>query len=117
VIFAAGDAWGQILEWLQGIIIPDWNGLIALLPIFVILGLTGPLLTLLANFALVAILVVFMLALAAVAVYGKPLEKGLLPDIELPDKATVDNDLALLKAVIPVIGAIFGQILSGGFYG
>ena len=48
MIFAAGDAWGQILEWLQGIIIPDWNGLIALLPIFVILGLTGPLLSLLA---------------------------------------------------------------------
>ena len=46
--FAAGDAWGQILEWLQGVIIPDWNGLIALLPIFVILGLTGPLLSLLA---------------------------------------------------------------------
>jgi hypothetical protein len=48
VIFAAGDALGQLLEWLQGIIIPDWNNLIALLPIFVILGLTGPILSLLA---------------------------------------------------------------------
>ena len=33
VPFAAGDAWGQLLEWLQSIIIPDWNGLIGLLPI------------------------------------------------------------------------------------
>ena len=46
--FAAGDAWGQILEWLQGVIIPDWNGLIALLPILLVLGLTGPILSLLA---------------------------------------------------------------------
>jgi hypothetical protein len=41
------DAWNQILQWLQGIIIPDWSGLIHLLPVLVILGLTGPILTLL----------------------------------------------------------------------
>jgi hypothetical protein len=47
VVLAADDAWGKILEWLQGLIIPDWNGLIHLLPILVILGLTGPILSLL----------------------------------------------------------------------
>lgn len=46
--FAAGDAWGQILEWLQGIIVPDWNGLFLLLPILLFVGLTGPILSLLA---------------------------------------------------------------------
>lgn len=45
--FAASDAWGTFLEWLATIIIPDWNGLIHLLPILVILGLTGPILSLL----------------------------------------------------------------------
>ena len=47
MVFAADDAWGKILEFLQGLIIPDWNGLILLLPILVILGITGPILSLL----------------------------------------------------------------------
>lgn len=41
------DAWSKILEWLSTILIPDWNGLIALLPILLIVGLTGPILSLL----------------------------------------------------------------------
>jgi hypothetical protein len=42
------DPWSAFLAWLSTILIPDWNGLIALLPILVILGLTGPILSLLA---------------------------------------------------------------------
>jgi hypothetical protein len=41
------DPWSAFLSWLSTILIPDWNGLIALLPILVILGVTGPGLTLL----------------------------------------------------------------------
>jgi hypothetical protein len=47
VPFAATDAWSTFLEWLATIIIPDWNGLINLLPILVLLGVTGPGLSLL----------------------------------------------------------------------
>lgn len=41
------DPWSAFLSWLSTILIPDWNGLIALLPILVILGVTGPGLSLL----------------------------------------------------------------------
>ena len=44
----AVDPWTAFLEWLQTILIPDWNGLIQLLPILLILGVLGPGLTLLA---------------------------------------------------------------------
>jgi hypothetical protein len=47
VPFAATDAWSTFLAWLATIIIPDWNGLIRLLPILLIIGLTGPILSLL----------------------------------------------------------------------
>ena len=42
------DPWTAFLQWLSTIIIPDWNGLIGLLPILIILGVTGPGLTFLA---------------------------------------------------------------------
>jgi hypothetical protein len=42
------DPWTAFLEWLSTILIPDWNGLFALLPILLILGVTGPILTFLA---------------------------------------------------------------------
>ena len=45
--FAATDPWSTFLEWLASLLIPDWNGLIQLLPILVLLGVTGPGLTLL----------------------------------------------------------------------
>ena len=41
------DPWTAFLQWLSTIIIPDWNGLIELLPILIILGVIGPALTLL----------------------------------------------------------------------
>lgn len=44
------DPWTAFLNWLQTIIIPDWNGLIALLPILIIIGVIGPALTLIAAY-------------------------------------------------------------------
>lgn len=44
---AATDAWSTFLDWLSTILIPDWNGLIHVLPLLVIAGLTGPILSLL----------------------------------------------------------------------
>lgn len=41
------DPFSTFLEWLSTILLPDWDGLLALLPILVILGLTGPILTVL----------------------------------------------------------------------
>ena len=38
--------WSDFLGWLSTIVIPDWPGLIALLPIFVVIDVVGPLLTL-----------------------------------------------------------------------
>jgi hypothetical protein len=45
---AQTDPWTAFLQWLQTIIIPDWSGLIGLLPILLILGVVGPGLSLLA---------------------------------------------------------------------
>jgi hypothetical protein len=46
-----GDALGQlfqsILTFLTPVLIPDWNALIKLLPIFLVLGVVGPIITLL----------------------------------------------------------------------
>jgi hypothetical protein len=42
------DPWTAFLDWLATILIPDWNGLIQLLPLLLILGLIGPILSLLA---------------------------------------------------------------------
>jgi hypothetical protein len=39
------DPWTAFLQWLSTILIPDWNGLILLLPILLILGVVGPGLT------------------------------------------------------------------------
>jgi len=37
--------WSDFLAFLSTLVIPDWAGLIQLLPVFVVLGLLGPLLT------------------------------------------------------------------------
>ena len=42
------DPWTAFLNWLQTILVPDWNGLIELLPVLLILGVLGPGLSLLA---------------------------------------------------------------------
>jgi hypothetical protein len=46
VIDEISKLWSDFLGFLSTIIIPDWAGLIALLPIFVLIGVVGPLLTL-----------------------------------------------------------------------
>ena len=38
--------WSDFLAWLSTIVIPDWAGLIGLLPVLVLIGVVGPLLTL-----------------------------------------------------------------------
>jgi hypothetical protein len=38
--------WGDFLTFLSTLVIPDWSALIALLPVFILIGLVGPLLTL-----------------------------------------------------------------------
>ncbi|HSL33308.1 MAG TPA: hypothetical protein VK871_06635 [Candidatus Limnocylindrales bacterium] len=38
--------WTDFLAFLSTLLIPDWTGLIALLPVFIVLGLVGPLVTL-----------------------------------------------------------------------
>ena len=38
--------WSDFLGFISTLVIPDWSGLIALLPVFVMIGLVGPLLTL-----------------------------------------------------------------------
>ena len=46
VIDAISKAWSDFLAFLSTIIIPDWTGLIALMPVFIVIGVVGPLLTL-----------------------------------------------------------------------
>lgn len=41
------DPWTAFLNWLQTILVPDWTGLINLLPILLIVGVVGPGLSLL----------------------------------------------------------------------
>lgn len=47
MIEALQQAWHAILAALSGIIIPDWGALIGLLPIFLLIGVVGPLISLL----------------------------------------------------------------------
>ena len=46
VVDQIGKLWSDFLAFLSTLIIPDWASLIALLPLFVLIGLVGPLLTL-----------------------------------------------------------------------
>ena len=47
VVDALNDLWSTILQTIALFVIPDWNSVIALLPILIFLGIVGPLLTLL----------------------------------------------------------------------
>jgi hypothetical protein len=42
------NLWNQILDLLSKLVIPDWGSLIGLLPIFLVIGVLGPLVSLLA---------------------------------------------------------------------
>lgn len=40
------DPWTSFLDWLQTLIVPEWNSLIAMLPLLLLLGVVGPILSL-----------------------------------------------------------------------
>lgn len=42
----SSDPWTAFLDWLTTVLVPSWGELIGLLPFFVVLGVVGPLLTL-----------------------------------------------------------------------
>ena len=47
LIDALNQIWNQILQITSLFVIPDWGALIGLLPVFIFLGVVGPLMTLL----------------------------------------------------------------------
>jgi hypothetical protein len=42
------DPWTAFLDWLTTVIVPDWGELVGMLPFFLILGVVGPIVTLIA---------------------------------------------------------------------
>jgi hypothetical protein len=46
VLDTISQAWSGFLEFISKLVIPDWPGLILLLPVFVLIGVVGPLLSL-----------------------------------------------------------------------
>jgi len=40
------DPWTSFLEWLQTFLVPEWDSIIAMLPLLLLLGVVGPILTL-----------------------------------------------------------------------
>ncbi len=47
IVDALNEIWNQILEVTALLVIPDWNALIALMPVLIFLGVVGPLMTIL----------------------------------------------------------------------
>lgn len=43
-----GDPWTAFLDWLTTVMVPEWTELVSMLPFFVLIGVTGPILSLLA---------------------------------------------------------------------
>ena len=50
IVDQLNQAWSSGLQFLNGIVVPDWGSLVNLLPIFLVVGVAGPLLTLVAFF-------------------------------------------------------------------
>ena len=48
MIDALNQAWTQLLTFITNLVIPDWGALVNLLPIFLLVGVVGPIVTLLA---------------------------------------------------------------------
>ena len=40
------DPWTSFLDWLQTLIVPDWNAVISIVPLLLLLGVVGPILSL-----------------------------------------------------------------------
>lgn len=43
----SSDPWTAFLDWLTTVVVPDWSELVSMLPLFVLVGVVGPILTLL----------------------------------------------------------------------
>jgi hypothetical protein len=48
IVDQLGHIWDQVLGFLGGLVIPDWGALVGLLPILLVIGVLGPLLSLMA---------------------------------------------------------------------
>ncbi len=48
MIAALDQAWTQLLTFITNLVIPDWGALVGLLPVLLLIGVVGPLLTLIA---------------------------------------------------------------------
>jgi hypothetical protein len=48
IVDQLNQIWNQVLDFLGQVVIPDWGALIGLLPLFLVIGVLGPLLSLLA---------------------------------------------------------------------
>lgn len=48
IVQQLGNLWTQLLDVTSKLVIPDWGSLVGLLPIFLVIGVLGPLITLLA---------------------------------------------------------------------
>jgi hypothetical protein len=46
VVDQISHVWSDFLGFISKLVIPDWSGLIALMPVFVLIGIVGPLLSL-----------------------------------------------------------------------
>lgn len=53
IVDQLNQVWDSLLEFTSQFVIPDWGGLVALLPVFLLVGVVGPLLTILALYWLV----------------------------------------------------------------
>ena len=50
IVDQVNQTWTGVLSFLNGIIVPDWGGLVGLVPILLLIGVFGPILSLLALF-------------------------------------------------------------------
>ena len=44
----SSDPWTTFLDWLTTVMVPDWNELVAMFPLWILVGVTGPIISLLA---------------------------------------------------------------------
>jgi hypothetical protein len=77
VIDALDRLWNQLLKLAEQFVIPDWGSLVGLLPVFVFIGVVGPLVTLLA---------------IAWLVYGVRRPRARVRFVEDPEPAAIGDD-------------------------
>lgn len=42
------DPWSAFLDWLTTVVVPDWTELVSMMPLWILIGVTGPIVSLLA---------------------------------------------------------------------